>query len=336
MGSQLLADFLARDPRFDIVAVATAANVLSTVTTRQPLIALISADLDSDVKKGLQITRNLRRRHPSIRIVILLETGTRESVIAAFRCGASGVFSRTNPLPELFTCIERVSHGEIWASSSHCEFLLEALRNTPSCEGITSGRLDLLSHRELQVAECAAQGQSNKQIADRLGLSEHTVKNYLFRVFEKLGVSSRFELLFLLFKECNGHATGQDGVRSQTEIGNSIGAYLRAAEDGIVASQFIVGLAYLQGDGVGKDERSAYYWLRMAEENSCSISGRSHALLEELRSSIEPDDIETVEGSVAIAVRGNTLLRSKHSSEFIDKSTESLPREVTQEVSIGT
>jgi DNA-binding NarL/FixJ family response regulator len=153
--------------------------------------------------------------------------GARDSVIAAFRCGAAGVFCRTDPLRELSPCIERVSQGQIWASKNHAEFLLEALRSVASCEGIVSGKVDLLSHRELQVAECAAQGQSNKQIADRLGLSEHTIKNYLFRVFDKLGVSNRFELLFLLFKECNGQATGRE-VPFRTEIGHPIEAYLTA------------------------------------------------------------------------------------------------------------
>ena len=172
MGSQLLAESLARDPRFEIVAVASATDVFSIVTTRQPHVALISADLDSEAKKGLQVARNLHSSHPSIHIVILLEMGGRDSVIAAFRCGAAGVFCRTDPLRELPPCIERVSQGQIWASKSHAEFLLEALRSVPSCEGIVSGKIDLLSHRELQVAECAAQGQSNKQIADRLGLSE--------------------------------------------------------------------------------------------------------------------------------------------------------------------
>ena len=212
MGSQLLSESLGQDPRFEIVAVATAADLLPIVATGHPHVAVISADLDSGTKKGFQVARNLNSRHPSVHIVMLLETGTRESVIAAFRCGAAGVFSRTDPLSELPTCIERVSLGEIWSSRSHSQFLLEALRSTPSCDGIEAGKIDLLSHRELQVAECAAQGYSNKQIADRLGLSEHTIKNYLFHVFEKLGVSNRFELLFLLFKECNGQAPDRAGV----------------------------------------------------------------------------------------------------------------------------
>ncbi len=55
-----------------------------------------------------------------------------------------------------------------------------------------------LTMRELQVARCAAKGKTNKAIASELGLSEHTVKNYLFRAFEKLGVSNRVELLLYL------------------------------------------------------------------------------------------------------------------------------------------
>ena len=172
-------------------------------------------------KKGLQVARTLNSRNPSVGIVILLETSTRESVIAAFRCGAAGVFSRTESLSELARCIERVSRGEIGANKNHSEFLLEALRSTPSCEGIEAGKIDQLSPRELQVAEHAAQGESNKQIADRLGLSEHTVKNYLFHVFEKLGVSNRFELLFLLFKECNGAAPDRAAVTLATGAGPS-------------------------------------------------------------------------------------------------------------------
>jgi two-component system nitrate/nitrite response regulator NarL len=335
MGTQLLSESLGHDPRFEIIAVATGADLLSTVATGHPHVALISADLDSGTKKGLQVARNLNSRHPFIHIVMLLETGTRESVIAAFRCGAAGVFCRTDPLRELPTCIERVGRGEIWASRNHSQFLLEALRSTPSCEGITADKIDLLSHRELEVAEHAAQGQSNKQIADRLELSEHTVKNYLFRVFEKLGVSNRFELLFLLFKECNRQTTGRIDARLGTESGNPIETYLRAAEEGVVAAQFIVGLAHFEGYSVEKDERSAYYWLRMAEENSCTIKQRSHALVEELRSTVKMDDIKALEQNVAIGVQANDLLISKRPAEFIQPSRDSAHRGIARKFSLG-
>jgi DNA-binding NarL/FixJ family response regulator len=339
MGSQLLADSLGRDARFEISGVVAATEILSLAGSMKADVAVIGLDSESGKRKGLQVTRSLGARHPELRIVALLEVSARDSVIAAFRCGATGVFSRTEPLPDLFACIERVSRGEIWASSSHSQFLLDALRSTPSCEGIDEGRIGLLSQRELQVAECAAQGQSNKQIADQLGLSEHTIKNYLFRIFEKLGVSNRFELLFLLFKECNGQAGGRVGGQSGAESdrsGNSIEAYVKAAEEGVVAAQFIVGLAHLEGYGVEKNDRSAYYWLRMAEENSGTIRHRSRALVEELRSTVETDDIEAVEHKVAIRVQQNELLRCKRPAEFIRSSADSPRLGAPREFSTGS
>jgi DNA-binding NarL/FixJ family response regulator len=77
-------------------------------------------------------------------------------------------------------------------------FLLEALKSLPAPVELTEIDSSTLTKRELQVVQCAATGQTNKAIASELGLSEHTVKNYLFRAFEKLGVSSRVELLFYL------------------------------------------------------------------------------------------------------------------------------------------
>src|SRR5205085_1221862 len=246
-----------QDPRFDITGVRSATEIFSLAASRKADVAVISADSETEAKKGLQVARTLNAHHPQLRIVVLLEVSTRDGVIAAFRCGATGVFCRTEPLSDLLTCIDRVSRGEIWASRNHCEFLLEAFRSTPSCEGIEADKIRLLSQRELQVAECAAQGQSNKQIADHLGLSEHTIKNYLFRIFEKLGVSNRFELLFLLFRECNTQAPGRAAVPFGTESGHTIETYLKAAEEGIAAAQFIVGLAHLEGHCIEKNDQFA-------------------------------------------------------------------------------
>ena len=331
MSNQLLSESLGRDPRFEIVALAAPADILSIVTTLQPHLALISTDFDCAGKKGLQVARSLNGRHPSVRIVILLEMGTQKSVMGAFQCGAMGVFCRTESLSELPRCLERVSRGEIWASQIHSEFLLEALRSIPSYEGIETGKIDQLSRREVQVAEHAAQGESNKQIADRLGLSEHTVKNYLFHVFEKLGVSNRMELL-LLFKG-GGQARSPGGLSLGNNVSQPIEAYLKAAEEGVVAAQFIVGLAHLEGYHIEKNERAAYYWLRMAEENSAAIEQRSRVLVERLRSTVKTDDIEAVEQMVTVRVEENELLRSNRPAEFIRTSADLEPLRMLRESS---
>jgi len=313
MASQLLAESLNRDSRFGVVAVAAAAattDILSAVCARKPDVAVISADFDGGTKKGLQVARTVNAHYRNVHIVILLEFSTRESVIAAFHCGAKGVFCRSKPLDEFRACIERVSRGEIWANCVETEFLLEAARNAPSCDGIDSDKVGMLSKREVQVAERAAQGYSNKQIADQFRLSEHTVKNYLSRVFEKLGVSNRFELFFLLFNEGNGLSSRALGP-NVSGLGNPIEIYLKAAEEGYAAAQFIVGLAHLEGYGVEKNGRSAYYWLRMAEENSSAVRQRSRALTEDLRTKINPGEIEGLERRIATGARNDKILARK-------------------------
>jgi two-component system nitrate/nitrite response regulator NarL len=324
MSSQLLAESLGRDPHFEILAVAAAADIFA-IAAREPDVLLISMEFDAGAKKGLQVARALNAVHPGMHIVMLLEESTRESVTASFRCGATGVFCRTEPISELHTCIEHVNRGEIWAGRDQAQYLLEALRNAPSCDGIEDGKLSLLSKRELEVAEHAAQGQANKQIADELKLSEHTVKNYLFRVFEKLGVSSRFELLFLLFNERYSPFTKRTPQFSTAALNHPIESYLKAAEEGFIASQYLLGLAHLEGYGVEKSGRSAYYWLRMAEENSGELQQRTRALTEKLKSEMGSEDMQALEKSIKAAVENNKLLTSRRPMELINRSKTSPP-----------
>jgi two-component system nitrate/nitrite response regulator NarL len=322
MASQLLAESLGRDPRCEIIAVASAGDIFS-LAAREPDVLLISMEFDAGAKKGLALARALHAVQPGIHIVILLEESIRESVIASFRCGATGVFCRTEPISELHGCIEHVHRGEIWAGRDQAHYLLEALRNTPSCDGIEEGKLRLLSKRELEVAEHAAQGQSNKQIADELKLSEHTVKNYLFRVFEKLGVSSRYELLFMLFNERHSPVVSRAATFDTAGLSHPIESYLKAAEEGFIAAQYLVGLAHLEGCGVEKDGRSAYYWLRMAEENSRELRQRAGALTEQLKSKMRSGELEALEHSITAAVECNKLLTIQRPVEFIKRSTAS-------------
>jgi DNA-binding NarL/FixJ family response regulator len=144
----------------------------------------------------LHLLGELKSTYPEIKAVVLLESPKRETIVQAFRLGARGVFSKNSPIKVLGKCITCVQQGQVWASSTELGFVLEALAAAPSVRPLATSALNQLSARELDVVACLAEGLSNREIAQQLKLSRHTVKNYMFRIFDKLGVSSRVELLF--------------------------------------------------------------------------------------------------------------------------------------------
>lgn len=101
----------------------------------------------------------------------------------------------------LARCVHAVYDGRLWVSGTQLEFLLETLATAPVTQLVDSQGATLLSNREQDVVRFLAEGLTNREIARELKLSENTVKNYLFRIFNKLGMSSRVEVL--------RYATGQ-------------------------------------------------------------------------------------------------------------------------------
>ena len=85
-------------------------------------------------------------------------------------------------------------------NSAELRYLLDALRESEPMRVLDSRGEAILSKREQEVVTCVAEGLSNREIASRLKLTEHTVKNYLFRIFDKLGVSSRVEVVLYAFR----------------------------------------------------------------------------------------------------------------------------------------
>jgi two-component system, NarL family, nitrate/nitrite response regulator NarL len=193
---ELLAESIRRDRRFAVAGSAsTSGDIQSLLRENCPDVLLISASMDEQPYGGLHLLAELRSTHPDIKAVVLLESPKRETVVQAFRVGARGVFSKKSPFKLLGKCIDCVHDGQVWATTEELGFVLEALAASP-VHPLGSISLSQLSARELDVVTCLAEGLSNAEIAERLKLSRHTVKNYMFKVFDKLGVSSRVELLF--------------------------------------------------------------------------------------------------------------------------------------------
>jgi DNA-binding NarL/FixJ family response regulator len=200
MNSQLLASALERDKRFQVLEpVSEARGIIAAVAKEKPAVVVISAELDDDPRKGFEIARELYTMRADIRVVMLLDVSERTQVIEAFRAGARGVFCRSESLKSLAKCIHCVNVGQVWANSKELRYLLEALGEALPMRVIDARGAALLSRREQEVVRCVAEGLSNREIAQRLGLTEHTVKNYLFRIFDKLGVSKRVEVVLYAY-----------------------------------------------------------------------------------------------------------------------------------------
>ena len=197
MSGDLLANALLHDKRCQAVTIQPQ-DLLRALSANPADLVVISAEVQADVGDGFALAAHVGRSYPNVGIVVLLNTTTYESVIKAFRSGARGVFSRQQPMTEFFDCIEHVRKGYIWAAKQETTALVEAFKSIPTFNLVSARDHPALTSRELQVVHAAAKGKTNRGIANELNLSEHTVKNYLFRAFEKLGVSSRVELLFYL------------------------------------------------------------------------------------------------------------------------------------------
>jgi len=200
MNSQLLAGALERDKRFQVLdPVSDPKGILAAVAKDKPAVVVISAELDENPRKGFDIARELHAASPETHIIMLIDASERGPVVEAFRAGARGVFCRSESLKSLAKCIACVYQGQIWANSKELRYLLEALGEALPLRVIDSRGTVLLSRREQEVVRCVAEGLSNREIAQRLGLTEHTVKNYLFRIFDKLGVSKRVEVVLYAY-----------------------------------------------------------------------------------------------------------------------------------------
>jgi DNA-binding NarL/FixJ family response regulator len=287
--TNLLAEALKRDSQLEVIPFDSAFRQLVTAATSLDLdVLVVSAILDEHPSRGLEIVRELRAIAPDIKAVVLLDSMNDEIVVSAFRAGAKGIFGKSEPIEELRKCIRCVHRGQIWANSREISLAVDALASAPILRTVNARGLSVLSKREGEVVRCLAEGLSNREIADRLKLSQHTVKNHLFRIFEKLGVSSRIELLYMTLSQTG---PGQAGLQDRANPADRVGfrdefvLLQKAADAGLPAAQLALAQIYLSRRTGPGDAVRAYSWYLVALERA----SQAQSLLTKM---LTPEQIE--------------------------------------------
>lgn len=196
MTAELLARALSRVKTLNILkSVVNLHEALDAIVNFRPNVAIISTHLADGPYRGFEILRQVRQLSPETQCVVLMDDSDHELVVDAFRAGARGIFKRSGSMRMLGRCIFAVHRGQMWASSADLQQVLGAFEKTVPFRCVNANGEVLLTKREQEIIPLVAQGLTNKEISARLSLSEHTVKNHLFRIYEKLGISSRVELI---------------------------------------------------------------------------------------------------------------------------------------------
>ena len=314
--TQLLADALRNDRGLQVVAETSNSEELLAAITRVPIdVAVISHNLDDQQGHGIQVLREMRALRPQIKGVILLDSSKPQEVLECFRAGAKGIFSKQERLESLCKCIRSVHEGQIWARSVDLDQALEAFANLPSVRATNHKGIELLSARERQVIQHMAGGMSNREIAHALNLSPHTVKNYLFRIFDKLGVSSRTELLYLTMNHSQARPQG-----TANGEGHSFSVMIEAAEAGDPSAQLRLAEHFSQIKDVQDTESgqnagfqpasvSAYMWYLLAEKAATPMLEQIEEGKKNISQTMSPQQLAEAENRAAAWLR-NT---KKHS-----------------------
>ena len=166
----------------DLHVVAEAENgveALKAYEQHQPDVTLL--DLRMPVMEGVEVVRRLRERDPRARVIVLTTYDTDEEISRALKAGAKAYVLKDISADGLVTCIRDVLAGKTYLAPAAAAKL---------AEGVTRVQL---TPRELAALRLMADGKSNKEIAQGLGISDRTVKTHLGHLFEKLGVTSRTE-----------------------------------------------------------------------------------------------------------------------------------------------
>jgi two-component system, NarL family, nitrate/nitrite response regulator NarL len=177
----------------DVSIVGEASNgneCIKMLAKLKPDILLL--DLRMPEKDGLGVLEEINFDSMTTRVIVLTAAEDDRDVVRAMRLGARGVVLKQSASDLLLKSIRKVADGEIWLDNRMTAEVIDAFKK--SSEAGQRREKPLLSEREKEIVQLVAQGFRNREIGEKLFISEQTVKNHLHNIFDKLGVSDRLEL----------------------------------------------------------------------------------------------------------------------------------------------
>jgi DNA-binding NarL/FixJ family response regulator len=182
-----LRDLLETADDIDVVGeAATAEEAYGRIPATSPDVALLDVRLPDG--SGVEVCREIRSSHPAIACIMLTSYADDEAVYAAILAGAAGYLLKQVRGTDLIDAIRRVGRGESLLDPAVTARVLERLRRGPVDDDLAP-----LTAQERRILELIAEGLTNRRIAERMGLAEKTVKNYVSNTLSKLGMRRRTE-----------------------------------------------------------------------------------------------------------------------------------------------
>lgn len=151
---------------------------------------------------GLTVLRSIQARAPRSKVILFSSSENKEEFVEAMKLGCAGILSKDAPTSLIEKSVNKVHAGEIWLDSNTTAAVIRQFASPAEFPAIHGGggngkssrERAQLSQREREIIVLIAQGYKNKEIAEKMFITEQTVKNHLHNVFDKLGVSDRLEL----------------------------------------------------------------------------------------------------------------------------------------------
>src|ERR1700728_5122763 len=200
-----------------------------TLAQTQSAVAKFSADVlifeAALTPNPVDAVADLLRQNARLRVVVVTPGSDEDLTLELFRRGAHGIVSREVEPELLVDCLRKVMAGETWLDSQGVRWVMEAYRNQNTRTGGTRPKVQL-TPKETLIVSCVTQGMKNKEIALRVGTTEQVVKNYLRKVYDKLGVADRLELALycLNHRVVEGMGQAKPAVPAQPTDGHATAA----------------------------------------------------------------------------------------------------------------